>query len=168
MAENSRTLNLKPWEDDEDERKPRDLETREFDQEPEPWKPASLLPTPKPQAGYKFRWIRTAMMGESDNKNVSSRFREGWVPVKAADHPELMVMSDRGSEFPENIEIGGLLLCKAPEITVKQRRDHFAHVTRQQMASVDHAYLRANDPRMPLLQPEHRTQVSKGKLNETE
>ena len=36
-------------------------------------------------------------------------FREGWTPVKAEDHPELMLSSDVGSQFEGNIEVGGLL-----------------------------------------------------------
>jgi len=35
--------------------------------------------------------------------------REGWEPVKAEDHPELMMV---GNEKTGNVEIGGLMLCK--------------------------------------------------------
>jgi hypothetical protein len=48
-------------------------------------------------------------MGTADPSNTSAKLREGWEPVKAEDHPELMHMSDPNSRFKGNIEIGGLL-----------------------------------------------------------
>jgi hypothetical protein len=79
-------------------REPRTLETRESEIREESWEPASILPDPLPQEGWVFRWIRTSMVGTLDNMNVSKRFREGWEPVKAEDHPELQIMSDHKSE----------------------------------------------------------------------
>jgi hypothetical protein len=60
---------------------------------------------------------------QPDNTNVSKRFREGWEPVRAEDHPELQIMSDHKSEWGEKggIEVGGLLLCKAPEEVVDKK-----------------------------------------------
>jgi hypothetical protein len=62
-----------------------------------------------------------------DNTNVSKRFREGWEPVRAEDHPELQIMSDHKSEWAQKggIEVGGLLLCKAPEEQVDKRREYY-------------------------------------------
>ena len=77
------------------------------------WRPASALPTPDPIDGWAFRWVRTSSLGQSDNTNVSQKMREGWIPVKAEDHPELHVMSDVGSQFIGNVEVGGLLLCNS-------------------------------------------------------
>ena len=56
-------------------REPRSLENRENETRDEPWEPASLLPDPEPQDGWVFRWIRTAMVGNLDNTNVSKKFR---------------------------------------------------------------------------------------------
>ena len=36
---------------------------REEEKREEVWTPPSLLPVPKPQDGYVFRWIRTRMLG---------------------------------------------------------------------------------------------------------
>lgn len=102
------------------------------------------------------------MIGEGDNKNVSARLREGWEPVKAEDHPELLITSDKNSQFPGNVEVGGLLLCKTSVENVDARNEYFADRTHDQMESVDNAYLRENDPRMPLLRPERKTRVSFG------
>jgi len=90
-------------------------------------------------------------------------FREGWEPVRAEDHPELMLESDMGSKFKGNIEVGGLLLCKAPEEKMKARSKHFQEVAANQMESVDNNYLRENDPRMPLLDPERSTRTTFGR-----
>jgi hypothetical protein len=120
-----------------------------------------LLPTPLPQPGYVFRWVRVAMIGQSDTKNVSARIREGWEPVRSEDHPELQVMSDRDSRFPGCIEIGGLLLCKTAEENVTARRKYYEKRAAEQMVSVDNNYLRENNPLMPLFK-ERKTRTTFG------
>ena len=137
-----------------EQRKKRDAESREVEQRPsDSWIPASVLPTPDPEDGWVFRWIRTSTLGHADNTNVSQKFREGWIPVKSEDKPEMNVMSDINSRFEGNIEIGGLLLCKAPEDKVQQREEYFQGMAESQMESVDNNFLKQNDPRMPVLQP---------------
>lgn len=126
------------------------------------WKPPALLPVPFSKPGVSYRYIRTSTLGESDIKNVSSRMREGWVPVKAEDHPELEVLKDPNSRFKDGIEIGGLLLCQTSEENVSKRTEYFADRTKAQMDSVDHAYLRESDPRMPLSRPERRSRTTFG------
>lgn len=147
------------------DRTPRNNETREEEVRDanDSWRPASVLPTPTPIDGYQFRWIRTAMMGNADIKNVSSRLREGWEPVEAKDHPELRVLADLDSRFEGGIEIGGLILCKAPVETVEKRKAYYDHKAQTQVASVDQTYLRENDPRMPLTKPQRKTHVTFGK-----
>jgi len=110
-----------------------------------------------------FRWVRTSTLGHADNTNVSQKFREGWVPVKAEDHPELEVMSDIDSRFQGNIEIGGLLLCKQPEANAEAREAHYQQVADSQMESVDNNFLKQNDPRMPVLNPERSTRTTFGR-----
>jgi hypothetical protein len=127
------------------------------------WTPQSSLPVPEPKDGWVFRWIRTSSLGRSDNTNVSRQFREGWEPVRAEDHPELKIMSDINSQFKGNVEVGGLLLCKAPEERMKARQRHFQEVSDRQIEGVDRSYLRENDPRMPLLNPERSTRTTFGR-----
>jgi len=143
-------------------RTPRDNETREDEKREIVWRPSSLLPIPLPQPGFVFRWIRTATYGVADNKNVSARIREGWEPVKAVDHPELQIMSDRDSRFPDCVEVGGLLLCKNAIENVTARRKYYEKRATDQMSTVDNNYLRENDPRMPLLKPERKTRTTFG------
>lgn len=127
------------------------------------WVPQSALPVPEPKDGWVFRWIRTSSLGRADNTNVSRQFREGWEPVKAEDHPELKILSDINSQFKGNVEVGGLLLCKAPEEKMKQRQKYFQEVSDRQIDGVDRSYLRENDPRMPLLNPERSTRTTFGR-----
>jgi hypothetical protein len=100
------------------------------------------------------------MMGVSDNKNVSSKFREGFQPVLASDYPDLHVVPDFESRFPDNIEVGGMLLCKIPAELMEQRRQAQQHQADGQMQAVDNSYLRQSDPRMPMLKPERTTRVT--------
>jgi len=147
-----------------EERKPRENSSRKEDTRPDDtWTPASILPDPTPQEGYVFRWVRTSTLGESDNTHVSRMFREGWEPCKAEDHPELLLTSDINSQFKGNIEVGGLLLCKASKEKMDSRTKHFQKAADNQMQSVDNNYLRENDPRMPLLQPERSTRTTFGR-----
>jgi hypothetical protein len=104
------------------------------------------------------------MVGSADNTNVSRKFREGWEPVKAEDHPELRIMSDHKSEWKEKgaIELGGLLLCKQSAESVGKRRDYYERHAASQMQAVDNSYMRESDPRMPVLPPDRKTRVTFG------
>jgi hypothetical protein len=104
------------------------------------------------------------MVGSPDNTNVSKKFREGWEPVKAEDHPELRIMSDHKSEWKEKggIELGGLLLCKQSEESVGKRREYYERHAASQMQAVDNSYMRESDPRMPVLPPDRQTRVTFG------
>jgi len=74
-----------------------------------------------------------------------------------------MLQSDIGSKFEGNIEVGGLLLCKAPTETMEARARHFQDIAENQMSSVDNNYLRESDPRMPMLNPERSTRTTFGR-----
>ena len=127
------------------------------------WMPQSSLPVPEPKDGWVFRWIRTSSLGRTDNTNVSRQFREGWEPVRAEDHPELKIMSDHNSQFKGNVEVGGLLLCKAPAEKMESRKKYFQELADRQIEGVDRSFLRENDPRMPLLNPERSTRTTFGR-----
>jgi len=142
----------------------REQDTRDDFQRPDSWKPASLLPEFKKVPGWAYRWIRTSVMNEADNLNVSSKMREGWEPVKLADHPEMKLMVDQNSRFKDGVEIGGLLLCKIPEEFVGQRKAHYAKQAQQQADAVDNSFLKQSDARMPLFS-EKKSTTSFGKGN---
>jgi hypothetical protein len=147
------------------DRTPRDSSTREKTERKKAWAPATRVPNPNQEDGYGYRWIRTSTMGQADNTNVSAKFREGWEPVRAEDHPELQVMSDLDSRFEGNVEVGGLLLCKNTQENIDGRNEYHQEKNDRQIESVDNNYLRENDPRMPMLKPERSTKVSFGSGN---
>jgi len=144
-------------------RKPRSTETRETEARQVSWKPAHDLPIPTPIDGYGFRWIRVSMMGTPDPANMARARREGWVPCKASDHPEISSDFAAFGLAPSSdlIEIGGLVLCKAPTEVIGQRDAYYADMTYKQTQSVDNNFLRENDPRMPLFR-EGKSKVSFG------
>tara|TARA_R100000656_G_scaffold2717_4_gene4416 strand:+ start:1025 stop:1486 length:462 start_codon:yes stop_codon:yes gene_type:complete len=148
------------------ERTPRENEMRGMGEwlPSDDWVPASILPVPHKIEGWTHRWVRTRVLGHSDNINVSKMMREGWEPCKFDDYPEMKLLSsDIDSKFVGNVEIGGLLLCKAPEEKIAARTRHFQKVAADQMESVDNNFLRENDPRMPLMKPERNTRTTFGR-----
>lgn len=142
----------------------RELESRETTERKKHWTPPELLPSPAPQKGWVFRWIRTSVMGQVDPTNVSSKFREGWTPVKAEDHPELQIFKDpySTSRFKDNVEVGGLVLCKAPREMIEERSAYYTNQTQAQADAVDNTLMRQSDARMPLFK-ERKSAVSFGR-----
>ncbi|RPJ57152.1 MAG: hypothetical protein EHM12_09490 [Dehalococcoidia bacterium] len=143
-------------------RKPREIETRQQSVRPEAWKPPELLPEPDKQAGFAYRWIRVSTLNNADPRNLSAKLREGWEPVRAEEQPKFQLLIDPNSRFKDNIEIGGLLLCKTPDEFVRQRNEYYKIQGDQQMEAVDNTLMRQNDPRMPLFN-ERKTTSSFGK-----
>jgi hypothetical protein len=147
-----------------DARTDREAATREVSNRRQTWTPPQNLPSPRPQAGWVFRWIRISMMGQMDPTNTSAKFREGWEPAKAADHPEMMLFSDPNSRFKDNIEVGGLLLCKCPSEIMAQRDAFYARQANSQMEAVDNSFMRQKDDRTNMdLFAERKTEVSFGR-----
>jgi len=144
------------------DRTPRVLETRAIEPRPEFWRPPELLPEPDKQAGYTYRWVRVSLNGNADPRNVSSKLREGWEPVKLEEQPQFQMLVDPNSRFKDNVEVGGLLLCKIPEEFMKQRAAYFDDMSRKQTESVDNNLMRQSAPRMPIFN-ERRSTVSFGK-----
>jgi hypothetical protein len=109
--------------------------------------PPSNLPDPTPDPDYTFRWVATHVLGQPLANNVSLQMRDGYEPVKAVDHPELALFGNNASG---NVEIGGLMLCKAPKERIEARDEYYKKQSQNQMDSVDNHFMRNNDPRMPL------------------
>lgn len=128
----------------------RDTDNREFQERPKQWTPPELLPEPDKQPGYAYRWIRTSTLNNADPRNVSAKLREGWEPVRLEEQPQFKLLVDPNSRFSDNIEIGGLLLCKTPEEFVKQRNQYYAKQSQAQTEAVDNNFMRQSDARMPL------------------
>jgi hypothetical protein len=151
-------------DNNKDTRTSRDLESRESEQRDtsSSWKPAPLLPQPTPRDGLEFRYVRASMRGESDNINVSQALRDGWEPVLSSEYPELMIVSDRDSQYPDNVLVGGLLLCARPIEIGEKFKELAMREMDGQMEALDRNYFREQDPRMPMLPSERKTRVTFG------
>lgn len=140
------------------DRTPRDLVSREKTARAV-YVPPSALPDPTPEPGWSYRWVATHINGQL-NPQYSMRMREGWVPVRAEDHPELMLPANANG----NVEHGGLVLCKMPEEKVMARNDHYRRVSDNNMEAVDNTFMRQSDVRMPLFN-ERKSTTTFGKGN---
>ena len=140
----------------------RELETRAVQERPKQWTPPELLPEPDKQPGFAYRWIRVSTLNATDPRNLSAKLREGWEPVKVEEQPKFQLLIDPNSRFKDNIEIGGLLLCKTPEELVGQRNSYYQKQSEGQIEAVDNNLMRQNDPRMPLFN-ERKSATSFGK-----
>lgn len=148
---------------EDQKRDKRTTESREQqDLRPKRWTPPQLLPDPDPEDGYAFRWIRISTLNRDDPVNISSKFREGWEPVKAHTQPRMLHLKSTDNRFPDGIQIGGLLLCKTPVEFVEQRNAYFIDQTQAFMESVDNNFMRESNPAMPLFS-EKRSKVTFGR-----
>jgi hypothetical protein len=140
----------------------RELDTRETAVRPMQWQQPELLPEPDKEPGFAYRWIRVSTMNNADPRNLSAKLREGWEPVRVEEQPKFQLLVDPQSRFKDNIEIGGLLLCKTPTELVKQRNDFYAKQSESQTEAVDNNLMRQSDPRMPIFN-ERKSTTSFGK-----
>lgn len=128
----------------------RELKTRATQERPMQWQQPELLPEPDKEAGWAYRWIRVSTLNNADPRNLSAKLREGWEPVKIEEQPKFQLLIDPQSRFKDNIEIGGLLLCKTPVEFVQQRNDFYRKQSESQTEAVDNNLMRQSDPRMPI------------------
>ena len=140
----------------------RELETRVEQERPKQWSVPELLPEPDKQPGFAYRWIRVATLNAADPRNLSAKLREGWEPVKIEEQPQFQMLVDPTSRYKDNVEVGGLLLCKTPVEFVQQRNAHYANQAQANSDAVDNNLMRDNDQRMTLFK-ERKTSVSFGK-----
>ena len=147
-----------------DTRTTRSIDTRAVVERPKQWQQPELLPEPDRQEGYAYRWIRVATLNAADPRNLSAKLREGWEAVKIEEQPQLAMLVDPDSRYKDNVEVGGLLLCKTPKEFVAQRTAHFDQLAKSQTESVDNNIMRQSDARMPMFS-ERKSTTSFGKGN---
>jgi hypothetical protein len=139
----------------------RELETRAADLRPETWAPPSILPEVIQQPGYEYRWVRTATQGVDDAMNINSTYREGFSPVSVEEQPHMVISADPGSRYKGSVEIGGLLLCKAPVEFMRKREEYYNNIARGAQQAVDQNLMKEQDSRMPI-HMERKTKVTFG------
>ena len=140
-----------------DDRMPRDMETRKHEERAKPWKMPSALELPEEaieeamSQGIVYRWVRESIVGQDDKTNVSKRFREGFVPVRPEELPgfhDLPIVDD--GRHAGVIGVGGLILCKIAKEIADQRNEYFADQTNNQMRAVENDLMREENPAMPI------------------
>ena len=140
-----------------DDRMPRDMETRKHEERAKPWKMPSALELPEEaieeamSQGIVYRWVRESIVGQDDKTNVSKRFREGFVPVRPEELPGFhdLPIVDNGRHAGV-IGVGGLILCKIAKEIADQRNEYFANQTNNQMRAVENDLMREENPAMPI------------------
>jgi hypothetical protein len=128
----------------------RDETNRDKSTRKKAWERPETLPRFDPGPGWVPRWIRLSTLGQLDATNISSKLREGWEPVLASDYPEILSDPVVDQRFKDNVIVGGLIACKAPQEMVEERNAYYNKQAHGQMQSVDNNLMRENDPRMPL------------------
>lgn len=144
------------------ERTNRDHTTRSVTQRKKSWQPPSLLPDPPPDGNYRYKWVRISTLGNSDATNASKKLREGWEWVPSDDPvaSHIKLAADKVPTMGGVIEVGGLALARMPEEMAQEREAYYANLAGQQIESVDRSYMKESDPRMPVLKPERKTEVT--------
>ena len=147
----------------DENREPREAQTREKKAARKPWAPPSALDAPNPPEGYVHRWVRLEIRGQDDRKNVMARLREGWEPVRADEYPDFESPIVEEGKFEGVIGVGGLILCRIPIETVQERDAFFANKTQNQMDAVDNDMMRdGSHPSMSISRPERQSRVTIG------
>jgi hypothetical protein len=142
---------------EENNRAPRNSETREKANRPKVWKMPSALELPDEaielakSQGVTYRWIRESVLGQDDKTNVSKRFREGFEVVRPDELPgfhDLPTVDD--GRHAGVIGVGGLILCKIDKEIADQRNSFFEQQTQNQMSAVENDLMREENPAMPI------------------
>ena len=133
-------------------RTPRAAKNRSTEERRKPWAPPSRLEAPPAPEGYVHRWIRTSIRNEEDTMNVHTRLREGWEPVRAEEYPEYDYPVIDEGKHAGVIGQGGLMLCRIPAETAKERSEYYGLRTREQMTAVDQDMMKEQHPSMPMHQ----------------
>ena len=147
----------------DENRQPREAQTREKQATRKPWAPPSALDAPNPPEGYIHRWVRLEIRGQDDRKNVMAKMREGWEPVRADEYPDFESPTIDEGKFEGVIGVGGLILCRIPIETVQERAEYFANKTQSQMDAVDNDMMKdGTHPSMSISRPERQSRVTIG------
>ena len=145
------------------ERSPRANNTREKTAQRKPWAPPSMLEAPPAPDGFKHRWIRAETRGFDDTKNVSAKMREGWELVRKDEYPDFDAPVVDTGKYEGVFGVGGLILARIPDETVKERTAYFSSRNADQMQAVDSDMMRENaHSTMTISKPDRQSRVTFG------
>ena len=145
------------------ERSPRANNTREKTAQRKTWAPPSMLEAPPAPDGFKHRWIRAETRGFDDTKNVSAKMREGWELVRKDEYPDFEAPVVDTGKYEGVFGVGGLILARIPDETVKERNAYFSSRNADQMQAVDSDMMRENaHSTMTISKPDRQSRVTFG------
>ena len=139
---------------------PRAAQSREKATRRKPWAPPSSLDAPPAPDGFKHRWIRAEVLGQSDTKNLSARFREGFELVRADANSNYPIIQE--GKYAGVIGVGGLLLAKIPVEIVEERMAYFKQQVLDKEEAVANDLLKEQPPSMPVSKPDRQSRVTFG------
>ena len=144
-------------------RSSRETASREKQGRRKPWTPPSMLDAPPAPEGFKHRWIRAEVRGFDDTKNISARLREGYELVRQDEYPDFEAPVIDSGKYEGVFGVGGLMLARIPEETVKERTDYFTSKNHDQMEAVDYDMMRENaHSTMTISKPDRQSRVTFG------
>lgn len=107
-----------------------------------------------------YMWVRDSVRGEPDKTRMTMQKRRGWVPVPAANHPEMVPEFDSGRSHHLDgyIHHSGLILCQRPkefgEIEKEMERE-------ANFVAMQNIPGREGSPQTPIKVFQHQTDVQK-------
>lgn len=120
------------------------------------WIDPALIPE-----GLRYEWKTETVLGQPA-PSLQKALMDGWTPVTAADHPELVPPQLPGREPETLIRRFGLILLKKDERLVRQREQQIAKATVDQRSSLHQALGESKDPRnFPRVKPQLQTTYSR-------
>ena len=131
----------------------RHAETRDIKARKTVWSPPRQLDAPEPPEGFKFRWLRESIQGQPDDKNITSRLREGYELVREDElsaEDKMKYPSLAEGKYKGVIGVGGLLLAKIPLELAKQRNEYFERKSQETQEAIDNEVLKDEHPSMPI------------------
>lgn len=137
-----------PWDAFiEDPRNGREMHTRaEQHREDIEYLEQRSLPEPNVRPGVAHRWVRGEMTATgADARNYNQRVREGWVPVRLKDYPEMASLMAVQSSRPNpegHVSVDGLILCAMPQTRADARTKYFHDKTNEVLRGVNNQFMR--------------------------
>ena len=131
----------------------RHAETRDIEARKTVWSPPRQLDAPEPPEGVKYRWRRESIQGRPDDKNITSRLREGYELVREDElsaEDKMKYPSLAEGKYKGVIGVGGLLLAKIPLELAKQRNEYFERKSQETQEAIDNEVLKDEHPSMPI------------------
>jgi hypothetical protein len=115
--------------------------------------PATALDAPPAPRGMVLRWIRYKIGDKEDTRNISRKFREGWVPYLISEVPDDYIPPETAkTKFGDTVAVGSLILCKMPRELWKKRQEYFRERQARQFKSAHNKFRAAEDPNLPIYQ----------------